>query len=292
MSSNLRLAFVADIHGNLPALEAVVADVTRQDPDAVYLLGDLVNRCPWNNEVMALVEDLGWPSVQGNHDLVIGTLNTAETFPAFAISERYPVIHWTWQQLSPHYRTTLRNLPDDIFIHDLAGPALRLTHGVPGNSFTGITPNTSDPKIEHFLADVDEPVFICAHTHRPLDRRVAGKRILNSGSVGMPYDGDPRAQYLILDLVSTADDLNWQPLFRQVEYDRSGVAAAFETSGMSKAGGPISDLMLRTVMTGEPWISDFGQWMKSQPAELQADLSAAVQRYLDIHGPQRWAFTG
>ncbi|MBI1294091.1 hypothetical protein GC175_03920 [bacterium] len=290
MSRILRLAFVADIHGNLPAFEATVTDIQAQTPDAVYLLGDLVNRCPWNNEVMALVSDLGWPSVQGNHDLVIGTLNTPDGPPAFVVRDRYPVIHWTWDQLHPESRAVLCSLPQDIYLDNLPGPALRLTHGIPGNCFVGITPDTPSERIERTLSSVRQPIYISAHTHRPLDRQVDGKRILNGGSVGMPYNGDPRAQYLILDLVTDGEAATWQPYFRQVTYNLSSMESAFHQSGMLEAGGPIGRLMLRTVLTGEPWISDFGYWIKSQPPALHANLESAVQRYLDLHGPQRWSF--
>ena len=72
----MRLAFLADIHGNLPALEAVIRDLQDLAPDQVFLAGDLVNRCPWNNEVMELLADTGWPGVVGNHDLVVGRIHT------------------------------------------------------------------------------------------------------------------------------------------------------------------------------------------------------------------------
>ncbi|MCB0117041.1 MAG: metallophosphoesterase family protein, partial [Caldilineaceae bacterium] len=272
--------------------EAAVADVNQQSPDAIYLLGDLVNRCPWNRDVMDLLADLGWPSIQGNHDLVIGTLNTPQGMSTFTVRDRYPVIHWTWDQLQPDQRATLCALPADIHLDDLPGPALRLTHGVPGNCFVGITPDTGDARVARALADVREPLYVTAHTHRPMQRRIDGKHVLNGGSVGMPYNGDPRAQYLILDLVADGHAARWQPTFRQVDYDRSAIEQAFHQSGMLDAGGPISRLMLRTVLSGEPWISDFGHWMKSQPAALHADLEAAVDRYMASHGPNHWSFQG
>lgn len=290
MSTSLRLAFLGDIHGNLPALEAALADLRQQAPDAVYLLGDLVNRCPWNNEVMALLREQPWPSIQGNHDLVIGDLHTPASREPFTNRGRFPVIYWTWAHLESEYIQYLRQLPEELVIAFEGAPAIRLFHGVPGNPFEGIYPETDDATIEETFTPFPEPVIICGHTHRPLERGVNGKVIFNGGSIGLPYNSDPRAQYMLLDLVNRQNGPTWQPVFRQVEYDRSSVPTAFEASGMMAEAGPVSELYMRTVLNGEPWASDFGHWLKQQPAVLRSDLQAAVERYLDQHGPHNWAF--
>jgi hypothetical protein len=169
-------------------------------------------------------------------------------------------------------------------------PSIHLFHGVPGNSFVGVYPETSEPEIAETFAPFDEPVIVCAHTHRPLDRTAGGKRVLNGGSIGLPYNSDPSAQYLILDLEQTVDGPVWQPTFRRVEYDRSHVPDAFRRSGMLAQAGPLAELYMRTVLTGEPWASDFGHWMKSQPKAMHEDLRDAVEHYLREHGPHNWAF--
>ena len=107
----MRIAFLADIHSNLPALEAVVQDLASQAPDAIYLVGDQVNRCPWPNEVMDLLGGQGWPAIYGNHDLVVGNLDTAETRTAFADRSRFPCLWWTAEVLQPEHLQTLRALP-------------------------------------------------------------------------------------------------------------------------------------------------------------------------------------
>jgi hypothetical protein len=75
-----------------------------------------------------------------------------------------------------------------------------------------------------------------------------------------------------------------------VEYDRSGLRAAFESSGMLAATGAIGELHLLTAQSGEPYSSDFGIWLRSQPAEVRNDLDKAVPLYLATHGPDRWEF--
>ena len=282
----MRLAVLADIHGNLPALEAVLADLHTHTPDAVYLLGDQVNRCPWNNEVLDLLATQGWPALQGNHEYVIGIIRTAQNHAPFTSQTHYPTEWWTQAQLHPHYLTQMRNLPAEHSVNLPGCAPLRLVHGVPGNAFIGFYPGSATAYVVDLLRTVDEAYLICAHTHRPLVRQVDRWWIFNGGSVGMPYNGDPRAHYLLLDWV----DHHWQPTLRQVDYDHTGLAAAFAASGFLAEVGPMAQLHLRTVLTGHPWSSDFGYWRHTQPAPLQHDLERALEVYLQSHGPGQWAF--
>ncbi len=283
----MRVAILADIHGNLPALEAVLADLKVQSPDAVYFAGDQINRCPWNNEVMDLLAALQWPAIQGNHELVIGAINTPANRPPFTNRARFIDLWWTQEQLHADHLATIRALPAELPLSLADGPPIRLLHGIPGNPFVGIMDETSDSMLNKMLASVPENVIVCAHTHRPLERSFGRWQIFNGGSVGSSYDGDPRAHYLLLDSING----QWQPTFCRVDYDRSVIPLAFRTSGMLDALGPLGELHLRTVMDGEPWSSDFGFWMRTQAPYLQQDLAQAVTLYLEQHGPGRWAFS-
>ena len=205
MNRPLRLAFLGDIHGNLPALEAVLDDIDRHAPDAVFLLGDLINRCPWTLEVLEVLRARKWLSVQGNHDLVLALLHTPEGWPQFNDKNRFPNVHWTWEQLCPQDISYLLNLPHDLLIEIEGAPRLRLFHGLPGDPFAGIMPDADEQAVSSQIAIYDEPILICGHTHQPLNRTIAGlphashnalaqpglQRILNPGSVGMPYNGVP-----------------------------------------------------------------------------------------------------
>ncbi len=287
----MRLAFLADIHGNLPALEAVMADLRAQAPDAVYLVGDQVNRCPWNNEVMDVLADQAWPAIYGNHDWVAGLLGQAECPPFFANRERIPSLWWCRDTLHAHHLAAIRGLPAELSIKFDDGPAIRMFHGAPGNPFVGLLPQASNEKLAQAIHEIGEPVIVVGHTHYPMARAVhAGDgrtwHIFNGGSVGLPYNEDPRAQYLILD----SDGDCWLPCFRAVDYDHSVLPGAFAALGMLAATGAMGELHLRTAMTGQPWSSDFGQWLKIQPPEERQDMAAAIKRYLSLHGPGNWAF--
>ena len=291
---SMRIAFLADIHGNLPAFEAALADLKQQAPDAVYLVGDQINRCPWNNEVMDLIDELGWPAIQGNHELVVGVISTPDNWYPFTERYRFPILWWTQENLTARHLDTIRALPTAMQIAIADAPSIFMVHGVPNNPHTGFYPTIPDATIEELLTGVDDPLVVCAHTHRPLDRQSGPWRILNGGSVGLPYNGDPRAQYLLLDLTSGPDGWQWRSTFRQVVYDHSVIPQAFESCGIAMIGGEIAELALRTFMSGDPWSSDFGVWLRNQPAACDPrnmeEMNAAVRVYLQEHGPGRWAF--
>lgn len=306
MKRPARLAFLGDIHGNLPALESVLADIDEQGPDAVFLLGDLINRCPWTHDVLDLLRQREWLSVQGNHDLILAQLNTPDGSDVFKNRSRFPNVHWTWQRLRPRDLSYLLHLPHDLLIEIEGAPPLRLFHGLPDNPFAGIVTNADEGTVASQVAVYDEPILICGHTHQPMDRtitvarstahvpasRKGQQRILNPGSVGMPYNGDPRAHYLLLDLVKENGRLDWQPRFQRLAYDFERVARTFYSSGLVESSGAIAKLNLRTIKDGQPWASDYQQWVRNQPHELRSNPEAAVELYLQTHGPSQWAFGG
>ena len=283
----MRIAILADIHSNLPALEAVRLDLLDAAPDLVLLAGDQINRCPWPNEVMALIELEGWPAIYGNHELVLLELDSIHRAPVFDDRRRFADLWWTWKHLQHEYRAQIQELPGERTIEIEGAPSILLLHGLRGNPFEGFSPEMTDEQLAKKMAGIDHPVVISAHTHWPLARQVGIQVVLNPGSVGMPYNGDPRAQYLLIDLMQG----QWTPTFRQVEYDHGVVREAFDRLGLAEAYGPLGPLYWQTIATGDPWVSDFQVWLRDQPPVVRADLDHAVELYLQVHGPGKWAFT-
>ena len=109
-----RLALLSDIHANLPALEAVVADIDRHAPDAVYVLGDLVNGSAWPVETLDLLTARGWPMLIGNHDDAVLQLGTSRMEPRYADRRYYATLWWTRARLLPRHITLLESLPEEI----------------------------------------------------------------------------------------------------------------------------------------------------------------------------------
>lgn len=286
----MRVAFLADIHSNLPALEAVLEDLRIQAPDAVYLAGDQVNRCPWPNEVMERLAETGWPATYGNHDLVVGRIACGDPPAPFHERTRFACLWWTAEALAPAHLETIRRLPAELRLDLPGGPPLRLLHGVPGNPFQGVYPEMSEVTLRERFEGVEEAVIVTAHTHRPLARTVGHRLFLNPGSVGLPYNEDPRAQYMLLDAAWAHGERIWQPTFRRIAYDQGQLRVAFEESGMLAATGAVGELHLLTALTGHAYSSDFGYWLARQPRDIQDNPDHAVSHYLAHHGPGRWAF--
>lgn len=282
----ISLALLSDIHANLPALEAVAADLARQRPDAVYVLGDIINGCAWPRAVVEYLLGRGWPLLIGNHDDAVLQLDSERMEPRYADHGRYALLWWTRAQLAPQHLAAIGVLPAELQPACGEAPPLRLVHGIPGNFFVGFRPDSPELWVQDRLAGVRESILAAGHTHVPMVRQAGRWQVINTGSVGAPYDGDWRPSYAIL----TGDRHGWRAEIRRVDYERSLVAAGFRASGLAQEGGVLGEMYHRTVMTGLPWVSDFAWWIREQPAELVADPNDALRLYDAQHGPGRWAF--
>ncbi len=280
------VALLSDIHGNLPALEAVIAELALRRPDAVYVLGDMTNGCPWTVEVLDRLSDAGWPMLLGNHDDAVLQLGTPRMEPRYADRERYATLWWTREHLPVRHLAHLQRLPLELNPHLEGAPPLRLFHGVPGNFFVGFRPNGTAEWAAGHLANVAEETVADGHTHFPMVRQLGRWQVVNDGSVGASYDGDTRASYAWLE----GDAAGWRADICRVAYDLAEVERGFVESGLLAAGGVTAELFRRSVLTALPWTSDFLWWMREQPAEILADLWAALRLYDARHGPGRWAF--
>lgn len=281
-----RLALLSDIHGNLPALETVVADIDRHAPDVVYVLGDMVNGCAWPAETLDLLGARGWPMLIGNHDDAVLQLGTSRMEPRYEDRRYYATLWWTRERLDARHVARLEALPEEISLALPGVPDLRLLHGLPGNFFVGFRPDSPVDWMLRHLAGVREPAIAGGHTHFPMFREAGRWQVINSGSAGLPYDGDPRVSYVIID----GAPLRWELTIRRIDYDRALVDAGYHASGLDVDGGALGQMVHRTVMTGQPWVSDFNWWVRQQAPSVQADPEAALASYDAQFGPGHWAF--
>lgn len=227
MGNPLRIAIVSDIHGNLPALQAVLNDLTRVRPDRVYVNGDVVNRGPQSKECLDRVRALGWPVVFGNHEEYVLKFRHGAWGEDGHSPFWLPVRRLAEDELTADDIAYLERLPHSRVIALPGLPPIRLVHGSMRALNEGLGPWLDDDELLAAVDGAPEPVIIGAHTHRTFERRVDARWIINCGAVGMPYNGDPAAQYLLL----TATDGEWQAQFRAVPYDRSPVYAAWARTG-------------------------------------------------------------
>lgn len=224
----MRLGFFSDIHANLPAFEAVIADIDRVGVDRRYALGDLVGYAPWPNEVLEHLRDSGIPTLLGNYDegtgLDLPECGCAYTDPVEkALGDRS--FAWTKGQTSDANKAWLRSLPREIRF-EIAGRRYLLVHGSPRRINEYLYPEKPDTLFGRIAASADADVIVCGHTHRPYAKTVAGVRFINDGSVGKPKDGDPRACWALLDTATGEVE------FRRVDYDIERAVSAILASDL------------------------------------------------------------
>ena len=273
----MRIAILADVHGNLPALEAVLADVEAQNVDRLVVNGDSVNRGPESVQVMRTLAATQHDAVMGNHDDVM-----------LMVVARRDVDIDPWY-LDPFWRSvklaaeeveaaglldTIRAMPLTLRIEEPGAPSLLISHGTPRHYREGIGPRTTPEVISEITQEHPADVLVGSHTHRPYRDAWGRYTVLNTGSVGLPFTGDPRAQYLIL----TLSNGKWLPEFRRVPYDRSRVLAAYEDTGILERGGLSATIFREEVRHARSYIAPFIMWCEEEKLERSAEMWAEYRR--------------
>jgi predicted phosphodiesterase len=198
----MRIAVLSDIHGNLTAFEAVVADVERQGVDRVFHGGDLALMGAQPNEVIDRVREEGWPGVVGNTDEVLWRPEEQARLEG-AAPQLGPLLRLifgsyapaTLELLGEDRVAWLRRLPAEQRFEEMA-----LVHAAPGDLWRAPMPDVADEELGAVYAPLEAGTAVYGHIHRPYERTIEGPlTVANSGSVGMPWDGDPRASYLLVE---------------------------------------------------------------------------------------------
>ncbi len=268
-----RIAVISDIHGNVPALEAVLDDLAGQAVDEVLVGGDLVGRGPEGSKVVKRVRELGFPAIGGNHEDYLLTFRRGEIPDHWHEAEEWAASRWMAAELDDNDAAYLEALP-----FDLSRPGMRLVHGTPRSNREGIGPWTREDEIAGFFAAVPEGVLACAHTHRPLVHELDGGMVVNVGAVGMPFNGDHRAQYAIF----TGDGDGWKVELRRVDYDLERIFAVYEDSGFLAEGGVTARLLRLELEHAAPFLVPFLEWARATGVEASA---AQLDPFLDVFEP-------
>jgi putative phosphoesterase len=236
------LAVFSDVHGNLPALEAVLADVERRMIPDVICLGDLVGYGPFPNEVAAFIRDRAIPTIMGNYDQGIG-FSTGDCGCVYRTddqrAEGAASLAWTEAAASDATRAFLRTLEDRLILETEAGEVLAV-HGSPRRINEYLFEDRPQAAMERMAAADPYRAILFGHTHIPYVREVSGTAFVNVGSGGRPRDGDWRACYAMVEpAASTTARLAVE--FVRVEYDYGRLARALgETTLITAFAGPAS----------------------------------------------------
>ena len=193
----MRVAALYDIHGNLPALEAVLQDIRRTEVDRIVVGGDVLPG-PMPRETIACLLDLDIPVqfIQGNGDREVFALRRGTE--TRAVPEKFrEVMRWTAEQLQPADEQLLAGWPETLRIQIGELGEVLFCHATPQNDTEIFTRLTPEDRLLPVFAGVNVPMVVCGHTHMQFDRTIGRIRVLNAGSVGMPF-GEPGAYWLLL----------------------------------------------------------------------------------------------
>jgi putative phosphoesterase len=277
----MRIAVLADIHGNLPALEAVAAEIGRLKPDLVFVAGDFQNRGPNPREVTEFVARSGWTLLRGNHeDYVILQSQKYEIQDVINYYNWLPA-KWT-ADLTSDFVDSIKQLP---IATTLTGPdelSITIAHGSVRSNNEGFFPTTTEAKAKEMIGSNPPSLLCVGHSHLPFIRQVEATLLVNVGAVGFPFDGDQRASFGLIHWEGS----RWEVEIRRVEYAVDMVVEEFERVNFYQGVGPLSHLIRRELESARPHLTPFEYLFGASLREGERTIQHAIQAYMEMTQPE------
>jgi predicted phosphodiesterase len=261
----MKLAVLADIHSNLAAFRRVIEDVAERRPDRVIVAGDIINRGPQPGPCLELALEYqarsGWQLMRGNHeDYVLDERAENGARPEW-LSRLRQHSRWTLDRIRP-LAPALEQLPHQLEWPGPDGRPVRVVHGSMHGNRVGIYPRMSEQEIVGMIAP--PPALLCAgHIHIPFVRTVHRTLVVNAGAVGMPFDGDRRASYALMEWTGSG----WRAEIIRLPYDLDATRRAYDESGYLAHGGPMVRLIREELEQARPYL---GPWHRDYEARVAA----------------------
>ncbi len=233
----MKVLLLGDVHGNLPALEAVLAHAAPRGPEAIWNVGDFVGYGAFPNEVVKRLRDAGAVSIVGNYDVKVLEFRKKRKELRKKRAEKWLAFKWAYENLSKKSRRYLRSLPKEVRL-EAEGWRVLITHGSPASNEEHLWPATPVERLRELAAVAEADAVLCGHSHQAFARKVAGVWFINPGSVGRPDDGDPRASYAMLSITRHGI----RTTHCRVEYDVAQAVAAIRHAGLPEA---FAEMLLR-----------------------------------------------
>jgi predicted phosphodiesterase len=278
-----RLAILADLHGNLPALEAVLQDLSQFRVDRVIVAGDLVNWGPFSAQVLERVTREGCAVVRGNAEFYLLDYNTRRAPAEWNDHSFYPLLPWLRQQLNGRWHNVIAAWPDTLCLRFPDAPPIRVFHGSPRSPQEPIYRISTTEEVEAILAGVEETTVVAGHTHLALERQVGRWHILNPGSVGGPADGDPAASYMLLE----GNEAGWRPTFRRIPFGYEPLWQEYERQKFLDERGVIGRFVVQEFKTARLHLISFLNWRQA----CHPDAPLTMELVDEFAGVNRWDYT-
>ncbi|MCX6045856.1 MAG: metallophosphoesterase [Chloroflexi bacterium] len=273
----MRIAILADIHGNLPAFEAVLQHVHQQKVDQLVIAGDLINGAPDSALCWQLAQTVPCLILRGNHERYIFDFGLPHA-PAVWQTERFAPVQWTAAQFTDAERHSFRKLP--FAIRPPAAPDLLIVHASLRRDNDLIAAYTPEAELPEMFPNSLERYIVRGHEHWCQVRLWGDRTIITTGSVGWALDeNQATAQYLILEQHAN----RWSIHHQAVPYDVNLTVQRFHTTGYLKETGPMGRLMLREIATASsqivPFLRIYERWFLEEPLSL----AAGVERFFKLY---------
>jgi putative phosphoesterase len=230
----MRVAVLSDVHGNLLALDACLADLVSQGgADAIVAAGDLCLDGPKPKKVLQRLEEIGAACVRGNTDRYLSDDNCTQEFTAAEKAQ----LAWTREELGERWRSWLRALPFALRMGEDDNQLL-IVHANPQTDDEHLWPDADEATLVRLIGDDPAAAIAFGHLHLPYVRMWRGKLLANVASAGLPKDGDPRAGYAIF----TERSGGWEVKHRRVAFDTKKVATQLADCGIPESAELIATL--------------------------------------------------
>lgn len=224
----MRVALIGDVHANLPALEAVLHHAHQNNVEAIWNVGDFVGYGAFPDDVVRRLMAEKAVSIQGNYDCkVLKVKKKKDKWEKKKVPEKWIAFKWAYDHLSKKSRKYLRDLPEERYFK-VEQTRVLLVHGSPASQDEHLTPDTPIERLRELARSTQAEIVVCGHSHQPFTRIVEETWFINTGSVGRPDDGDPRAAYAILDLKPGVVNVTHY----RIAYDVARAVAAIRTEGL------------------------------------------------------------
>ncbi len=258
-----RLAIIADIHGILPSLEAVLSDLQEDSPDMILVGGDFLGG-PQPLEVLALLREVDARYILGNGEVNLLKMHHGKAPVEWGSHRQFDMARWIYQQLSDQVFEFLQSIPQQMVISPQGADPIRIVHGAPWDVNKLVFPGKEPEALRRALNMISEGILVFAHTHLPNIYHRYNKLAVNPGSVSNNLNGDTRASYATL----TWNGRIWHPELHFVDYDLGKVVKVFKESGFLEANRPLSRAFLESILTGENTAVDYIIFAQQTAKEL------------------------